>query len=87
MLIPPPFNPANAIEILGPNRFRCSCCLRVNFKAWSDEEMLAEHVALHGAGAPVPSELLCEDCYDVALLAIRVAGQDSRRVTCLDMAP
>jgi hypothetical protein len=79
MLIPPPPKLANVIEILGPNRFRCSCCLRVNFKAWSDEEMLAEHVALHGADAPVPSELLCEDCYDVALLILRVAGQDNPR--------
>jgi hypothetical protein len=79
MLIPPPPKPANVIEILGPNRFRCACCLRVNFKAWSDEESQAELHKNFGPDFEGDTELLCDNCYDVVLLMQRVAAQDNRR--------
>ena len=79
MFIPPHLKPPNVFDILGPDRFRCSCCFKVNRKAWSDEEALAEHYAREGADAEVSTELLCDDCYDVALLIIKLAGQDNRR--------
>ncbi len=83
MFIPPHRKPPNVVDILGPHRFRCSCCQIVARKAWSDEEVLVEHYMLNGTEAPVPTELLCDDCYDVALLMIRMAKRWKERRSIL----
>jgi hypothetical protein len=79
MFIPPALKPANVFDILGPDRFRCSCCLKVNRKAWSDEKCLAEAEEFHNTKIKGPVDLLCDDCYDVALLMIRLAERQATK--------
>jgi hypothetical protein len=79
MLIPPRPKPSNVFDILAPDQVRCANCLKVGRKAWSDEEAEAEFRKNFGPDAEAGNEILCDDCYNVMLMMIRIAGQDNRR--------
>jgi hypothetical protein len=51
--------------------FTCACCGLVFTCEWTDEEARAEAVAAFGPDALAEADLVCEDCYELVLWAMR----------------